>query len=280
MAIPQIAQKSEQEIREAMKRCPEPSVAAAVEFHQTQDPALVPTIVLGIIERFVEPGVRPRVQMADDQVRLMDDLGIDSLLMVEIVMVIEESLGISIENEELRGLRSLGDVQEFLGAKLRGEPSPLAKRLFGLEQIAASMPHQPPFLFLNEVRMNGQYAEGTFTIQMGDGILESHFPGDPIFPASLMIEALGQLAVFFILRSERVEFTEADTGRVLFVSCDGVRCHRICRPGDTLNLRVQLSKVHLPLVQFSGMITTGSERVAKVEELSLGIYPTEAEPEV
>lgn len=274
MSLPQIAEKSEVELRETMKRCPEAAIQAAIEFHQTKKAELIPAIVMGIIERFVEPGVRPQLQEeANDQKRLVEDLGIDSLLMVEIVMVIEESVGITIENEELRGLRTLGDVKDFLGAKMRGEPSPLRKRLFGLEQIAATMPHQPPFLFLQEVRLNGQYAEGTYSIRGDEAFIEAHFPGDPVFPASLMIEALGQLAVFFILRADRPELAGAQDGRVLFVSCDGVRCHRICRPGETLNLRVELSRVHLPIVQFSGIISVGASRVAKVEELSLGMYP-------
>lgn len=271
-SIPNIAEKSETELRDIMKRCPEFAIQAAVEFHQTKDPALVAPVVMGIIERFVEPGVRSKIHESDDQMRLVEDLGVDSLLMVEIVMVIEESLGITIDNEDLRGLRSLGDVKEFLGAKMRGEPSPLRKRLFGLEQIAATMPHKHPFLFLQEVRLNGQYAEGTYTISGDESFVEAHFPGDPMFPASLMIEALGQLAVFFILRSERPELNVAQGTPILFVSCDGVRCHRICRPGETLNLRVELSRVHSPIVQFSGVITSGGVRVAKVEELSLGIH--------
>lgn len=279
MSITQIEPRSEAEIRETMKRCSETSISAAIEFHRTQDPEVVPQIVLGIIERFVEPGVRPMLQKADDQCRLMEDLGIDSLLMVEIVMVIEETLGITIENEELRGMRNLGDVKEFLGAKLRGEPSPLRKRFFSFEQIAATMPHQPPFLFLEEVRLNGKYAESSFLIREDDSLVEAHFPGDPIFPASLMLEALGQLAVFFILRCDHKDMAGAGDGRVLFVSCNGVRCHRMCRPGETLQMRVELSKVHRPLVQFSGRITVNGVKVASVEELVLGLYPGEGKAE-
>lgn len=273
MSLPSIAEKSEAELRESMKRCPETAIQAAIEFHQTKDVALIPTVVMGIVERFVEPGVRSQLHDGNDQKRLVEDLGIDSLLMVEIVMVIEESLGISIENEELRGLRTIGDVKDFLDAKMRGEPSPMQKRLFGIEQIAATMPHQPPFLFLQEVRLNGQYAEGFYEIRGDESFVEAHFPGDPIFPASLMIEALGQLAVFFMLRADRPEFAEASEGKILFVSCDGVRCQRICRPGERLSLRVELSRVHLPIVQFTGIISVAGARVAKVEELSLGIYP-------
>jgi|TARA_B110000438_G_scaffold300867_1_gene354295 3-hydroxyacyl-[acyl-carrier-protein] dehydratase len=270
-------QQIEEEIRDTMKRCSDVSVKAAIQYSQKKDADLVPVIVIGIIERFVEPGLRGQVKELGKQARLTEDLGVDSLLMVEIVMTVEAVLDIAIENDELKGLRTLGDIESFVAAKLKGEPSPHVNKVFGPEQIAATMPHKPPFLFLHEVRVNGSSAEGTYTIPHDDLFMEAHFPGDPIFPASLMIEALGQLAVFSILRSDRPEFAAGSPERVLFVSSDGVRCHRICRPGETLNLKVEFSRARLPIAQFSGSITCAGSRVAVVEELSLGVYGSEGE---
>ncbi len=142
--------QNEDELRDALKRCSEQAITAAIDFNESRNPDLVPTIVMGIIERFVEPEVRPLVRKGDDNARLMEDLGIDSLLMVEIVMLIEETLSLSIENEELRNLRTVGDVKVYLDAKLKGLPLPTTKNLLRLEQIVAEMPHQPPFLFLQE----------------------------------------------------------------------------------------------------------------------------------
>lgn len=277
MSAPEQTKQVEEEIRDVMKRCSETSVKAAVEYSQTKDAELVPLIVIGIIERFVEPGLRQQVRGLGKRARLTEDLGIDSLLMVEIVMTVEAVLNIAVENEELKGLRTLGDIEVFVAAKLKGEPSPHVNKVFGPEQIAATMPQQPPFLFLHEVRVNGSSAEGSYTIPENDVFTEAHFPGDPIFPASLMIEALGQLAVFSILRSERPEFADAGPDRVLFVSSDGVRCHRICRPGETLNLRVEFTRARLPIAQFAGTIFCGGRRVAVVEELSLGVYGAEGD---
>jgi len=273
---------NENDLREALKRCPEASVEAALQFRESRDPALLPTIVLGIIERFVEPEVRPAVREAEDKTRLLEDLGIDSLLMVEIVILVEETLEISIENEELRDLRSIGDLKAYLDAKIKGEPLPEKKNNLDFAQIAAALPHQSPFLFLQEARINGELAEGTYAISGDEVFLEGHFKGNPVFPASLMIEALGQLAVLFMLRANHPELGEAvEPESVYFVSCDGVRCHQMMRPGDTLNLKVRLKKVHAPLAKFEGWITNGGNLVAKVEEVSLtfaqGASPDEAE---
>jgi len=261
---------TEEELRESLKRCPEATIKAALEFRESKDPELVPTIVLGIVERFVEPDMRPVVREAKDETRLLEDLGIDSLLMVEIVIMVEETLDIQIENEELRNLRTLGDIKSYLDAKLKGLPIPSGKNFLSFEDIAAIMPHQPPFLFLQEARINGDFAEGSYHISGDEAFLEGHFKDNPVFPASIMLEALGQLAVLFALKSNNEAFAgTVDPNSIYFVSCDGVRCHKVCKPQDVLKLKVSLKKVHEPLAQFEGTITTNGNRVAKAEEISI-----------
>lgn len=267
--------QNEEEIRVALKRCPEEAITAAIAFNKSRDPELVPTIVMGIIERLVEPDVRPAVREGNDNARLREDYGIDSLLMVEIVMLIEETLSISIDNEELRSIQTVGDVKAYLDAKLKGKPLPSLNHFLPREQIIAEMPQQPPFLFLNEARVNENSAEGRYAISGDEVFLNGHFKDDPIFPASLMLEALGQLAVFYLRKSEHSDFKGIDREKILFVACDGVRCHRICRPGDLLEMRIELSKAHLPLARFSGSITVNGERVVKVEEITLSIIDPE-----
>ncbi|HSH09980.1 MAG TPA: phosphopantetheine-binding protein, partial [Oceanipulchritudo sp.] len=223
----------EEEIRESLKRCPERAIEAAIEFNASGDPELVPTIVLGIIERFVEPDVRPVLREENDNTRLLEDLGIDSLLMVEIVIMVEETLGIHIENEELRNLRSVGDIKAYLDAKIKGLPIPSNKNVLKFEEVAAVMPHQPPFLFLQEARLNGTSAEGSYHISGNEPFLEGHFKDNPVFPASLMLEALGQLAVLLMLKSDGNAFGGSiKPDSIYFVSCDDVRCHRMCKPQD------------------------------------------------
>lgn len=261
---------NEEELRESLKRCPERAIEAALEFNQTRDPDLVPVIVMGIIERFVEPDVRPVIREGNDQTRLLEDLGIDSLLMVEIVILVEETLGVQIENEELRNLRTLGDIKAYLDAKIKGLPIPSNKNIFKFEQIAAAMPHQPPFLFLQEARINGLSAEGSYHISGDESFLEGHFKENPVFPASIMLEALGQLAVLFMLKTDSSHFGgTVKTDSIYFVSCDGVRCHRLCKPQDVMQLKVTLKKVHAPLAQFEGTILCHGNKVAKAEEISL-----------
>ena len=78
----------------------------------------LPVIVHGIIEHFVERGARDKLRRADDSVRLVEDLALDSLTMLEIVFLAEEVLDISIDNEELRPFRTVGDIKLFIASKL------------------------------------------------------------------------------------------------------------------------------------------------------------------
>ena len=72
----------------------------------------------GLIEHYVEPDARAKLTRADDGLRLIEDLAIDSLTMLEIVFVAEDVLQISIDNDELRPFRTVGDIKAFLAAKL------------------------------------------------------------------------------------------------------------------------------------------------------------------
>lgn len=83
-------------------------------------------IVRGVIARFVDHKHRARLQAPEPDLRLIEDLGIDSLTLMEIVMLAEEVLPVSISNEDLRRLRTLGEAERFITGKLRGEPPPAA----------------------------------------------------------------------------------------------------------------------------------------------------------
>ncbi len=105
----------EQEIRISLKRCRPEVIESAVQFRSTGDKSLVATIVLGIIERFLEPEAKSKLQEAQyGEYRLIEDLGVDSLVMVEIVMTIEEVLELSIPNDDLRSLSTINDVKDYI----------------------------------------------------------------------------------------------------------------------------------------------------------------------
>jgi 3-hydroxyacyl-[acyl-carrier-protein] dehydratase len=110
------------DLREALKRCSPATYYAACKFREYGDATQLPAIVVGVIERFVERDLRAKLQHQPEPLRLREDLGLDSLTMMEVVMLAEEVLPISVNNEELTQLRTIGDVQRFMLAKLNVLP--------------------------------------------------------------------------------------------------------------------------------------------------------------
>lgn len=107
-------------LRDALKRCSPSTLEAALAFRRSGDIAHVPLVVGGVIERFIERELRPKLKFPSAaELRLIEDLNVDSLTMLEAVLLLEEVLQITIDNEELQSLRTVGDVQRFTERKLR-----------------------------------------------------------------------------------------------------------------------------------------------------------------
>ena len=266
----------QEDLKELLKRCRAGTYEAALAFRQDKDISQIETIVMGVIDRHLEPDQREILSKSDDSLRMYEDLGMDSLTMLEIVMLVEQTLQVSIDNEELRDLRTVGDIKSYLSAKAKGEKPPTRSKTYRIEEIASLMPHREPFLFLESVKIDGEVATGTYRISGNEYFLEGHFKENPVFPASIMIEALGQLCVFFLLKGESSALaSKVDPNTIFFTSCDGVKCRRICKPGDLLSLKVKVTRVRHPLACFSGEINVGGERTSHAEEIKLAFdyYP-------
>jgi len=257
-------------LREALKRCSPSTFEAAVQYRKTGNPEHVPAVVIGIIERFVEPDLRTKLKDADDDLRVVEDLGIDSLTMMEIVILVEDGLQMTINNEELRHLRTVGDVKTFIDCKIRGLPLPKPTKFLPIEHIAAVMPIQPPFLFLNEASVSSTAANGKYKITGQEFFLQGHFKDNPVMPASIMLEALGQLSVLYLLEGAPTEPGKVvGPNTIFFTGCEGVRAHRICRPGDLLSLSIKPKRMKMPLATFEGAIRVGQEKTVIAEEITM-----------
>lgn len=116
-SVPSEADEIDQ-LREALKRCSPGTFEAACEFRRTGRPEFLDPVIVGVIERYVERDLRPKLHSAPDDLRLVEDLAIDSLTMIEIVVLTEDVLHVSISNEDLMKLRTLGDVRKFIVGKV------------------------------------------------------------------------------------------------------------------------------------------------------------------
>ncbi|MDR2429991.1 MAG: phosphopantetheine-binding protein [Puniceicoccales bacterium] len=264
-------QASEQALRESLKRCSPETIESAIQFRKNKNPELANPIIIGILARFIDPEQRVKLQGECDHLRLMDDLGVDSLTMVEVIMLVEEVLHISAENDDLRDLRTIGDVKSYVNAVARGIPPPTRPLRLDVAEIADVMPHQAPFLFLQEAELRPTEARATYAISGQEYFFQGHFKDRPIFPASLQMEALGQLGVLYLLKGKHPGITApVDASKIYFTSCGNVRNTRFCRPGDVLTLTLHPRRIKHPVAVFDGHITThNQEKAARAEEITL-----------
>jgi 3-hydroxyacyl-[acyl-carrier-protein] dehydratase len=267
-------------VRESLRRCSEKTIEAAVAYRKTGSTAHLPVLILGIFERFVEPDLRPRLALGDsDDLRVIEDLGLDSLTMMEIVMLVEEVAKTQIANDELRHLSTIGDIKAFVDCRARGLPPPPVATTYASAALLEKMPIQPPFFFLDEARVSAVRATASYRITGQEFFLQGHFKDNPVMPASIMLEALGQLGVCYLLTGLPVEEgKKVDPATIFFASTDGVRCHRVCKPGDVLTLSLKPKRVKAPLATFEGNIRVGSEKTVVAEEITLTFGLMDAPP--
>lgn len=133
------------------------------------------------------------------------------------------------------------------------------------------MPHQDPFLFIDEAKVVLDKVFASYQITGNEDFLRGHFKHNPVFPASIMIEALGQLGVYFLLANDDKSILqgEVDPNTIYFTSCDGIRCFRVCRPGDVIKMSIKVTKIRRPLAIFEGSIFVEGKKTAKAESITL-----------
>lgn len=113
-----VAEDRRQQLLKALKRCHPAAVEAALRFEESRDFAEMPAIILGVIERDAAHPKPGAIAAATDASLLIEDLGMDSFGMIEVAMTAEEVLGITVPTHELHGIRTLGDLKEFLRVRL------------------------------------------------------------------------------------------------------------------------------------------------------------------
>lgn len=134
--------------------------------------------------------------------------------------------------------------------------------IMDVEAIMRILPHRYPFLMIDKIEACDDKAHivAIKNVTCNEPFFQGHFPGKPVMPGVLQIEAMAQAGG--VLLSRVAEYK----GQIpYFTGMTKVKFRRIVRPGDSLRLEVTLLKMRSRLAFFSGAATVDGERVSEAE---------------
>lgn len=125
---------------------------------------------------------------------------------------------------------------------------PESKKTMSIEEIKKYLPHRYPFLFLDrvtEIRESGLTA--TKCVTGNEHFFTGHFPGYPVMPGVLQLEALAQASALFVIYNYNL-----GNRPVYFMSIDKVKFRNQVVPGDVLRIEVELTRFGGKVARVSG----------------------------
>ncbi len=143
------------------------------------------------------------------------------------------------------------------------QASPQLKTL-DINRIMKLLPHRYPFLLID--RLINVDGEGSGTaiknVTINEPFFQGHFPGKPVFPGVLLVEAMAQTAGAIVLEN----LGDKDAGKlVFFMSIDKCRFRKPVEPGDQVHFHVKLLQKRAPVWKYSAVAHVDGKKVAEAE---------------
>ncbi len=157
-------------------------------------------------------------------------------------------------------------------------PTAAAGPVLDIEAIQRLLPHRPPFLLVDRVVAlePGVKLVAWKGVTMNEPFFAGHFPGKPVMPGVLILEALAQACALLALKSMGPD-EDVDDKITFLMAIDGARFRRPVVPGDRLELHVEVTKRKATIWRQKGTAIVDGQPVAEAEFLAM-LADREPEP--
>ncbi len=144
----------------------------------------------------------------------------------------------------------------------------MAEPLMNVQQIQKVLPHRPPFLLVDRVvELEPNRIVATKNVTMNEPFFVGHFPGFPVMPGVLILEALAQAAAIMAMAAVP---EEKRAGKVTyFMAIDGARFRKPVVPGDRLELHCTMVRNKGSVIKVKGEAKVEGETVAEAELMAM-----------
>jgi beta-hydroxyacyl-ACP dehydratase FabZ len=136
------------------------------------------------------------------------------------------------------------------------------KTVIEIEDIMKALAHRYPFLLVDRIlEMDEKRVVGLKNVTINEPFFQGHFPGHPIMPGVLIIEAMAQVGGMLLMGS----VPDPSSKVVYFTSLNNVKFRRPVRPGDQIRFELDLLQVRGMMCKMSGVAKVDGQVVCEAE---------------
>ena len=137
--------------------------------------------------------------------------------------------------------------------------------VYDIQKIMQYLPHRYPFLLIDRVEevVPGEKVIALKNVTINEPFFQGHFPGIPVMPGVLVLEAMGQAGG--VLVYESLQGKKKENTLVFFTGIDKARFRKPVVPGDQLIFKLKLLRKRKNLIRMAGVATVDGNKVAEAE---------------